>query len=75
MVWIRLVSNAMVSIGYRSTAGRKGVRPVFTTIRLTPSITGGQVNFGEGQNRTLRLLSMHWPPVCAGEQNVSPPKG
>ena len=34
-----------------------------------------RVDSGRGQNRTLRLLSAFWPPVFAGEQDVSPPKG
>ena len=35
----------------------------------------GRVDSGRGQNRTLRPLSAFWPPVFAGEQDVSPPKG
>ena len=34
-----------------------------------------RVDSGRGQNRTLRPLSALWPPVFAGEQDVSPPKG
>ena len=34
-----------------------------------------RVDSGRGQNRTLRPLSAFWPPVFAGEQDVSPPKG
>ena len=34
-----------------------------------------RVDPGREQNRTLRLLSVFWPPVFAGEQDVGPPKG
>ena len=34
-----------------------------------------RVDSGRGQNRTLRPLSAFWPPVFAGEQDVSPSKG
>ena len=46
-----------------------------TTLALAcPYATLG-VDSGRGQNRTLRPLSTLWPPVFAGEQDVSPPKG
>ena len=46
---------------------------------VASALAGGdcidRVDSGRGQNRTLRLLSAFWPPVFAGEQDVSPPKG
>ena len=34
-----------------------------------------RVDYSRGQNRKLRPLPAFWPPVFAGEQDVSPPKG